>query len=53
MGNDVVLHCNSGGLAFQASLKHDFPVKSGDKINVVFALDKSHVFGENGERILW
>jgi len=51
MGNDVVLHCNSGGLAFQASLKHDFPVKSGDKINVVFALDKSHVFDEKGERV--
>lgn len=51
MGNDVVLHCNSGGLAFQASLKHDFPVKSGDRINVVFALDKSHIFGENGERV--
>ena len=52
MGNDVVLHCNSGGLAFQASLKHDFPVKSGDRINVVFARDKSHIFGENGERVL-
>ena len=52
MGNDVVLHCNSGGLAFQASLKHDFPVKSGDRINVVFALDKSHIFGENGERVV-
>ena len=51
MGNDVVLHCNSGGLAFQASLKHDFPVKSGDRINMVFDLDKSHVFGEDGERV--
>jgi len=53
MGNDVVLHCNSGGLAFQASLKHDFPVKTGDRIKVVFAMDKSHIFGEDGERLVW
>ncbi|MFH1618540.1 MAG: sn-glycerol-3-phosphate ABC transporter ATP-binding protein UgpC [bacterium] len=52
MGNDVVLHCNAGGLAFQSSQKHDFPVKSGDKISVVFALDKSHIFSEKGERIV-
>lgn len=51
MGNDVSLHCNARGLTFQSNQKHDFPVKSGDRINVVFALDKLHIFDKKGEAI--
>lgn len=52
MGNDVALHCNTRGLVFQSNQKHDFPVKSGDHVNVVFALDKLHIFDKKGEVIL-
>lgn len=51
MGNDVSLHCNARGITFQSNQKHDFQVKTGDRINVVFALDKLHLFDKKGEAI--
>lgn len=52
LGDEVCLHCNAGGLAFQSTQKHDFAVKTGDRLSVVFALEKLRVFDRQGNAIL-
>ena len=48
MGNDVSLHCKAQGLEFQSNQRHDFPIKTGDRIKLVFAIDKLHIFDKDG-----
>ncbi|MCG2724917.1 MAG: sn-glycerol-3-phosphate ABC transporter ATP-binding protein UgpC [Elusimicrobia bacterium] len=52
MGNDVSLHCKAQGLEFQSNQRHDFPIKTGDRIKLVFAIDKLHLFDKNGDSVL-
>ena len=51
MGNGVCLHCNSAGLVFQSTQKHDFPVHAGDHIEMAFAIDEFCLFDEAGAAI--
>ncbi len=51
MGNEVSLHCDAKGFKFQSNQRHDFPIKTGDKVKLVFALDKLHLFDKNGNAV--
>jgi len=52
MGNEICLHCVMGDVRFQSTQKHDFPIRTGDKIELVFDVNKIHVFNRNGQSLL-
>ncbi|HAH05769.1 MAG TPA: glycerol-3-phosphate ABC transporter ATP-binding protein [Elusimicrobia bacterium] len=51
LGNGLCLHCLGAGLSFQAALKPDFPVKTGDRIELAFSTEKLCVFDGSGDAV--
>ncbi|MFA6004079.1 MAG: sn-glycerol-3-phosphate ABC transporter ATP-binding protein UgpC [Elusimicrobiota bacterium] len=51
LGDEVCLHCDAGGLRFLATHKHDFAVKAGDRLSLVFAVDKLRIFDSAGDAL--